>query len=227
MNEIGVVHRRIDRALPQEVAALAQYGVATVHEAMGRRGLMRPYIRPAFPGAALCGTAVTVLLQPGDNWMLHVGVEQLQEGDVLVAACTTECEDGFFGELLAISARAQGCRGLVIDGGCRDVAALTSMDFPVFSRAINARGTVKATVGSVNVPVVCANAAVNPGDVVIADDDGVVIVPRAVVGQVTVACERRENNETQKRARFRAGELGLDMYAMRDKLAAAGLTYLD
>ena len=227
MYEIGVVHRTVHRAEPAAVKALAQYGVATIHEAMGRTGLMRPYLRPVYEGASLCGTAVTVLLQPGDNWMFHVAVEQLRPGDVLVAACTTESEDGFFGELLATSARAQGCAGLVIDGGCRDVDELRAMDFPVFSRAINAKGTVKATLGSVNVPVVCGNALVSPGDVVRADADGIVVVPAHLAAEVAEAAARREENEAGKRARFAAGELGLDIYSMREKLAAAGLRYVD
>jgi 4-hydroxy-4-methyl-2-oxoglutarate aldolase len=227
MYELGVVHRTVDRPARADVDALALYGVSTVHEAQGRTGLMRPYIRPVYPGAAFCGTAVTVLLQPGDNWMLHVAAEQVRPGDVLVAACTTECEDGFFGELLATSVRAQGAAGLVIDGGCRDADALRAMDFPVFSRAISAKGTVKATLGSVNVPVVCANALVHPGDVVIADTDGVVVVPAAHLPAVTEAAARREAAEDGKRARLAAGELGLDIYAMRAPLEAAGLRYLD
>jgi 4-hydroxy-4-methyl-2-oxoglutarate aldolase len=227
MHELGVVHRGISRPPAADVAALAPLGVSSIHEAMGRTGLMRPYVRPVYPGARLCGPAVTVLLQPGDNWMLHVAVEQLQPGDVLVAACTTECEDGFFGELLATSVRAHGGSGLVIDGGCRDVDALRGMDFPVFSRAVNPRGTVKATLGSVNVPVVCANALVRPGDVVAADADGVVVVPAGDVATVAEAAARREAKEEDKRRRLAAGELGLDMYAMREPLAAAGLTYLD
>ncbi|MFJ6939697.1 4-carboxy-4-hydroxy-2-oxoadipate aldolase/oxaloacetate decarboxylase [Streptomyces sp. NPDC101132] len=225
--EIGVVHTGVDRADPEAVAALSTFGVATLHEAMGRVGLMRPYLRPVYPAARLCGTAVTVLLQPGDNWMLHVAAEQIRQGDVVVAACTTESEDGFFGELLATSFRARGCQGLVIDGGVRDVADLEEMDFPVFSRAVNAKGTVKATLGSVNVPVVCANALVRPGDVVVADRDGVVVVPRERAAEVAAAAARREAGEADRRERFRAGELGLDVYAMRGPLAELGMRYED
>ncbi|MCX2731771.1 4-carboxy-4-hydroxy-2-oxoadipate aldolase/oxaloacetate decarboxylase [Saccharopolyspora sp. NFXS83] len=227
MRELGVVHQHIRRADRAAVEALSQFGVATVHEALGRVGLMRPYIRPVYQGAKVCGTAVTVLLQPGDNWMLHVAAEQVQDGDVVVAGCTTESEDGFFGELLATSLRARGARGLVIDGGCRDVDELRAMDFPVFSRAINAKGTVKATLGSVNVPVAVANALVEPGDVIVADTDGVVVVPAARAADVAEAAEKREAGEAGKRARFQDGVLGLDLYGMRPKLDALGLTYLD
>ncbi|MBP6997565.1 MAG: 4-carboxy-4-hydroxy-2-oxoadipate aldolase/oxaloacetate decarboxylase [Phycicoccus sp.] len=224
---LGVVHTDVPRPDSAIVSALSAFGVATVHEAMGRVGLLRPYLRPAYPTARLCGPAVTVLLQPGDNWMLHVAVEQVRPGDVVIAGCTTESEDGFFGELLATSLRSRGCAGIVIDGGVRDVVELEAMDFPTFSRAINAKGCVKATLGSVNIPVVVANALVRPGDIVIADRDGVVVVPIERAVDVAEAAAAREANEEGKRARFQGGELGLDMYAMRDPLAAAGLIYED
>jgi len=227
MYELGIVKRNIVRADKAAVEKLGRFGVATIHEAMGRVGLMKTYMRPVYKGARICGTAVTVLLQPGDNWMMHVVAEQIQPGDVVVAACTTDNFDGFFGDLLATSFQARGACGLVIDGGVRDVDELEKMGFPVFSRAINAKGTIKATLGSVNIDVICAGAQVKPGDVVIADVDGIVVVPAARAQEVADAAEKRESFEGEKREKFAAGVLGLDMYKMREPLEKAGLRYID
>ncbi len=227
VNALGIVKRNIERTDLAVVKRLGLFGVATLHEAMGRTGLMRSHIRPVYAGARLCGNAVTVLAQPGDNLMLHVAAEQIREGDIVVVACTAENGDGMFGELLATSYRAHGAGGLVSETGVRDVGALQKMGFPVFSRAISAKGTARATLGSVNVPVICAGALVNPGDVIVADGDGVVVVPRDIAARTADAAQKREDNEQDKRARFARGELGLDMYHMREMLQQAGLQYID